>query len=133
MRVSWTSQGCSLNCMRTTHSFVFEVVLSPSVGVGACSWNTVSAAKVALLLATASCVDVSLAVIGLHDLLDRDDFVPEADANSAFRALEITIAMLSWLFSSDEASSSPSISITPSDSILRSSSFSASRAIGEVP
>ena len=87
----------------------------------------------ALLLATASCVDVSLAVIGFHDLLDRDDFVPEADANSAFRALEIAIAMLSWSSSSIEASSSPSISITPSDSISRSSSFSASRAIGEVP
>ena len=97
--VSWTL--CSLNCMCTTHLFVFEAILSPSVGVEARSWNTVLAAKVALLIATASCIDVSLGVIGLHGLLDRDDFVPEADANSSFRALEIALAMLSWSSFSD--------------------------------
>ena len=73
--------------MRTTHSFVFEEVLSPYVGVEARWWNTVSAAKVALLLATASCVDVSLGLIGLHGLLERDDLELEADANSSFLTL----------------------------------------------
>ncbi len=53
------------------------------------------AAKVALLLATASCVDVSLGMIGFHGLLERDDFLLEADANSSFLALEIALAMLS--------------------------------------
>jgi hypothetical protein len=96
--------------MCTTHSFVFREVLSPSVGVEDRWWNTISAAKVALLLATASCVDVSLGVIGLHGLLERDDFILEADANSSFLALEIALAMLSWSSSLVEAPPSPSIS-----------------------
>ncbi len=55
--------------MRTTHSFVFEEVLSPSVRVEDRWWNTISAAKVALLLTSPSCVGVSLEVIGFHGLL----------------------------------------------------------------
>jgi len=82
--------------MRTTHSFVFEEVLSLSVGVEARSWNIVLASKVALLLATASCFDESLGMIGLHGLLGRDDLELEADANSSFLALDIALAMLSW-------------------------------------
>ena len=126
------SQDCSLNRMRTMHSFVFEEVLSPSVGVEARSWNTVLAAKVALLLATASCFDVSLGMIGLHGLLGRDDLELEADANSSFLELEIARLMLSWSSFSDAASSLPSIYITSSDCRSSSLSFSAFRVIGEV-
>ena len=100
--------------MRTTQSFVFEVVLSPSVGVEERMWNTVSAAKVAPLLVPTSCADVSLGVIGRHalaapDNLDKD--LLEADANNSFHVLEIALAMLSWSSSLAEASPSPSISI----------------------
>ncbi len=73
-------------------------------------WNTVSAAKVALRLASASCVGVFLEMIGFHGLLERDDFLLEADANSSFLALEIALATLSWSSFSDEATSSASIS-----------------------
>jgi len=58
---------------------------------------------------------VSLGLIGLHGLLERADLELEADANSSFLALEIALAMLSWSSFSDEAFSSPSISITSSD------------------
>jgi hypothetical protein len=76
--------------MRTTQSFFPGVVVLPSVGVGERSWNTVSAVKVAPLLAAVASPGVSLVTIGRHALLAFDDVaeaLSEADAKSSFRVL----------------------------------------------
>ena len=81
------------------------------------------------------CAGVSLVVIRCHVLAAPDslekDLLAE-DTNNSFRVLEIALTMLSRLSFSTEASPLLSISI-PSDLMLSLSSFSASRAIKDVP